>query len=227
MTTFVLIPGAGGEAWYWHRLEPELRTRGHVTIAMDLPAGDDSAGLAAYADAVVAATGRAVAAGTPVTVVAQSMGGLTAPLVVGRLDVRQIVMLNAMTPIPGETGADWWTNTGQAAAARELAEQQGRMPGTGDPFELYFHDADADLLAEARNRSEAPQSGRPFTDPWPLAGWPAVPTRFLAARHDRLFPLSFQRRVVSERLGIEVEPTPGGHLSALTQPAAIADLLLR
>jgi hypothetical protein len=23
--TFVLIPGAGGSAWYWHRLVPELK----------------------------------------------------------------------------------------------------------------------------------------------------------------------------------------------------------
>lgn len=52
-----------------------------------------------------------------------------------------------------------------------------------------------------------------------------MPTRFLAARDDRLFPLDFQRRVVAERLGIEVEVTPGGHLNALTQPVAIARLL--
>jgi hypothetical protein len=28
MSTFVLIPGAGGAAWYWHRVVPELRARG-------------------------------------------------------------------------------------------------------------------------------------------------------------------------------------------------------
>ena len=69
------------------------------------------------------------------------------------------------------------------------------------------------------------QSGRPFEDPWPLAAWPSVPTRFLAARDDRLFPLDFQRRIVAERLGLEVEATPGGHLNSLTQPVAIARLL--
>ena len=26
--TFVLVPGAGGRAWYWHRLVPELQRRG-------------------------------------------------------------------------------------------------------------------------------------------------------------------------------------------------------
>ncbi len=29
MSTFVLIPGAGGAAWYWHRVVPLLRAAGH------------------------------------------------------------------------------------------------------------------------------------------------------------------------------------------------------
>src|SRR3954451_5854063 len=55
--TFVLIPGAGGEAWYWHRLVAELDRRGHDAVAVELPAGDDGAGWAEYAAAVVAAAG--------------------------------------------------------------------------------------------------------------------------------------------------------------------------
>src|SRR3954469_14752401 len=55
--TFLLIPGAGGEAWYWHRLVPELASRGHDAVAVDLPAGSDDVGLDGYADVVVAAGG--------------------------------------------------------------------------------------------------------------------------------------------------------------------------
>ena len=57
MSLFVLIPGAGGAAWYWHRVVPELRARGHEAVAVDLPGADESAGLPEYADAVVAAIG--------------------------------------------------------------------------------------------------------------------------------------------------------------------------
>ena len=53
----MLVPGAGGSAWYWHRLVAELERRGHDAVAVDLPADDESAGLAAYADTVVAAVG--------------------------------------------------------------------------------------------------------------------------------------------------------------------------
>jgi hypothetical protein len=40
MATFVLVPGAGGQAWYWHRLVPELEARGHRAIAVELPAAE-------------------------------------------------------------------------------------------------------------------------------------------------------------------------------------------
>jgi pimeloyl-ACP methyl ester carboxylesterase len=71
------------------------------------------------------------------------------------------------------------------------------------------------------------QSGTPFEEPWPLAAWPDVPTRFLQGREDRLFPLEFQRRVVAERLpGVEVEELPGGHLLALSRPVELATALM-
>ena len=60
-------------------------------------------------------------------------------------------------------------------------------------------------------------------EPWPLAAWPDVPTRVLASRHDRMFPLEFQRRVARERLGIEVDEIDGGHMVALSNPAVLAD----
>jgi pimeloyl-ACP methyl ester carboxylesterase len=69
------------------------------------------------------------------------------------------------------------------------------------------------------------QSGRPFEEPWPLSRWPAVPTRVLAGRDDRLFPLEFQRKVAAERLGLEIDEIPGGHCVALSRPVELADRL--
>jgi pimeloyl-ACP methyl ester carboxylesterase len=203
--TFVLVPGAGGAAWYWHRLVPELRRRGAAAVAVELPADDDSAGLATYADAVVAAAGNA----PDVVLVAQSMGGLSAPLACDRLPVRLIVLLNAMVPRPGETGGDWWTATGHDVPASD---------------EVFVHDVPAEVLATAPPPRD--QSGAPFRDPWPLPAWPGVPTVVLAGRDDRFFPLDFQRRVAADRLGLPVEEVPGGHLAALSYPAELADRLV-
>ncbi len=203
--TLVLVPGAGGSAWYWSRLVPELARRGVPAVAVDLPADDDTAGLAAYADAVVAAAGDAA----DVVLVAQSMGGLTAPLVCDRLPVRLLVLLNAMVPRPGETGAEWWTATGHDVPASD---------------EVFLHDVPADVLATAPPPRD--QSGTPFGEPWPLPAWPGVPTVVLAGRDDRFFPPDFQRRVAAERLGLPVGQVPGGHLAALAYPAELAEELV-
>jgi pimeloyl-ACP methyl ester carboxylesterase len=216
-TTFVLIPGAGGQAWYWHRLVAELERRGHSATAVDLPAGDESAGLSAYTDTVVAAIGDR----SPVVLVAQSMGGLTAPLVCARVPVELLVLVNAMVPLPGETGGEWWTATGQAEAHAAHARQEG-LPD--DPDADFFHDVPAEVARYAQAQPFA-QSTRPFEDPWPLTGWPDVPTRVVVGRDDRFFPADFQRRIAAERLGIEADETPGGHLVALSRPVELADRL--
>ena len=72
MASFVLIPGAGGMAWYWHQAVPLIRAVGHDPIAVDLPGDDTHAGLGAYADIVI----RAIAQRSYVVLVAQSLGGL-------------------------------------------------------------------------------------------------------------------------------------------------------
>lgn len=220
--TFVLIPGAGGDAWFWHRLVAELDGRGRAAVAVDLPAGDDSAGWAEYTDVVVAAAGGVA---DPV-LVAQSMAGFTGPLVAARLPVGLIVLLNAMIPAPAETGGAWWENTGQPSARAELAAAQGRA--VTDEFDLmtdFFHDVPADVTAAAMERGDPPQSFTPFRQPWPLDRWPDVPTRVLAGRDDRIFPLEFQRQVARDRLDLPVTEVPGGHLAALVHPAELADAL--
>jgi pimeloyl-ACP methyl ester carboxylesterase len=214
----MLIPGAGGQAWYWHRVVPELEALGHDAVAVALPTGDDSAGWVEYTEAVVDAIGTRRSG---LVLVAQSIGGFTAPLVCERVPVDLIVLVNAMVPVPGETGGDWWANTGQGAAAAAFAREQGR-PEEFDFVRDFFHDVPADVVEEAMAMGEPPQSATPFGQPWPGTRWPDVPTRFLQGRDDRMFPLPFQRRVVGERLGIEVDEMPGGHLSALSQPVELA-----
>jgi pimeloyl-ACP methyl ester carboxylesterase len=186
MAAFVLIPCAGGQAWYWHRVVPLLESARHTAHAVELPAADETAGLAAYTDIVVEAIGLRR---RDLVIVGQSMGALTAPLVCTKVPARLMVLLNAMIPSPGETGGKWWTNSGQGAAAAEKARREGRDPGGKfDPSEIFLHDVPADVMATA---SEEPaQSGRPFDDPWPLTEWPHVPTRVISAADDRLFPWS-------------------------------------
>jgi len=221
VSTFLLIPGAGGQAWFWHRLVPELAARGHEAVAVELPSGDDAAGFAEYADVAVAAA----IPGADLVVVGRSMGAYTAALVATRLPARLIVLLNAMTPRQGETGGEWWGNVGFAEARQAQASREGRrLDDDPDNTEAFFHDVPADVRAEAFTQGDFEQSGTPFAQPWTVP-WPDVPTRFLAGRDDRFFPIELQRRVVPERLGIAVDEMPGGHLVALSRPVELAERL--
>ena len=210
MATYVLIHGSGSDSWYWHLVVPRLQRRGHDVVAVDLPCDDDSAGLAEYADTVVAATGDR----RDVILVAQSLAGFTAPLVCDRLPVVLIVLLAAMAPRPGESPGEWWANTGH------------RFPEPFDPAEVFAHDLAPDVAAESEAHLRA-QSGKPFQKPWPLDAWPSVPTRFLLCREDRFFPAEFQRRVAQERLGIVPDEMGGGHLPALARPDELVEWLER
>jgi pimeloyl-ACP methyl ester carboxylesterase len=209
MATFVLIHGAGSDSWYWHLVVPELQRRGHDIVTMDLPCDDDSAGLAEYTATVVDAIGDR----TDLVLVAQSMGGFTAPLVCDRVPVDLMVLVAAMVPRPGESGAEWWVNTRHAEARGPDASD--------DPAVMFLHDVPDDVVAQSVAHLRA-QSATPFEKPWPRDGWPDVPTRFLLCRDDRFFPAEFQRQVVRDRLGIVPDEMDGGHLPALSRPQELA-----
>ncbi len=223
MATFVLIPGAGGLAWEWHLLAPALEGLGHTAVPIELPAGDDSAGLAEYADVVATAIGDR----RGVVLVAQSYGGFTAPLVCERASVNLIVFQNAMIPRPGETFGEWWSNTGQGPAQREYAQQLGLTPADlEDDRVVYYHDLSNELVEEAL-QLDAEQSSTPLDQPWPPEDWPEVRTRAISGRDDRMFPAAFQRRVAQDRLGITPDTIAGGHMVALSNPAGLAEQLDR
>ena len=226
VSNFVMVPGAGGAAWYWHRVVRELRDRGHVAVAVDLPGADPAAGLPEYADAVVAAIGEFDDGGDaddPV-VVAQSMGAFPAAMACARVPVARLVTVNAMLPLPGETPGQWFTNTG-SEAARVAAAEAGGYPAEFDLHTYFLHDVPADVVAEGAAH-ERPEADIAFGQPCDNERWPDVPTQVLAAVGDRFFPLSFQRRVARERLGCDVVEIPGGHLAALSYPAELTVVLV-
>ncbi|AKF10247.1 alpha/beta fold hydrolase [Sandaracinus amylolyticus] len=217
MATYVLIPGATGDSWYWHRVVPLLRARGHDVIAPDLPASDDSAGLDAYADVIE----RAIGDRRELVIVGQSMGALTAPIVCARRTCERLVLVAPMIPEPGETGHAWWSRSGQTDAERAMAIAEGRDPDAPfDPLVMFLHDVPQAVVAGSASRPHA-QSSRPFEDPWPLASWPEVETQVIAGTRDRLFPIEFVRRLAKERLGIAPIEIDAGHLIALAQPEAL------
>ena len=90
--------------------------------------------------------------------------------------------------------------------------------------DLFYHDVDPDLAAEAMSK-ERRQSESTGGEPWPLAAWPDVPTHFILCRNDRFFPPGWLRRVVRERLHIEADEIDSGHTPALSHPMELVELM--
>lgn len=210
MSTYVLIHGAGDVGWYWHLVDAALRERGHDVVAMDLPVEDESAGLSTYADVVVKAIGKRR---DPI-VVAQSFGGYVAPIVCHRVPAQLLVLVAGMVPAPGESAEEMFAHTGY-----RQEEQADKSPRA-----VFYHDVPPRLAAEAMKRGRT-QASKPGKEPWPLAAWPDVPTRYLLCRKDRFFPPQWVRRVVRDRLGMTPDEIDSGHCAALSRPQELVDRL--
>jgi pimeloyl-ACP methyl ester carboxylesterase len=220
VSTFVLIPGAGGRSWYWHRVVPLLRAAGRDAIAVDLPGDDESAGLPEYARLVTEAIGDR----EDVVLVAASIGGFTAPLVARAVPLRSLIFVNAMIPVPGETAGDWWDHT-HAIEARQLAAHAHGYSPEFDLAAYFLHDVPAEVVATGEGEQFG-ESGAVFESVCDFTGWPDIPIRVAAGEQDRFFPVAFQQRVAAQRLGLDADVLPGGHLIALARPEPLAKYLL-
>lgn len=204
--TYVLLHGGGSSAWDWHLVAPLLHAGGHRTVAVDLPVDEPDAGWSDYVDVVADALGADL---RPLVVVGHSLGAFTAPLVAARLDAELIVLLAGMIPAPGELFTDWWKKSGYVSSGAD---------------DVFYQDVDPALAAqaEAHARSEVSAALR---EPWPLAAWPSIPTRYALFRDDLMFTPEFARRHARERLGLVADELPGGHYALISRPDDVAAYL--
>ncbi len=218
----VLVPGAGSDPAYWQPLQTELSARGQVSTAVDLPCQEPDLLLGDYAE-VVAGVVRALG-GVPVTLVAHSFGAFTAPLVADLAAVHRLVLVAPMIPAPGESASQWWAATGQHAAHEDAARAAGLTPPLG--LEDLFYNGCSAAQRTAAAAWDREQAEAPFTQPWPRAAWPELPTEVVAFADDLVLPPALVTRVARARLGLPVRLAPGGHMGMVSHPAELADLLL-
>lgn len=223
MSTFILIHGAGDVGWSWHLVARELTGRGHTVIAPDLPGDDETLTFDDCADAVVAALGEQ----SDVIVVGHSMGAYTAPIIAGRVNARVLVLLAGMIPAPGESPDDWWAGTDCGRAVAEAARRDGGLTGNPDPYVSFYHDVPHELATRALSFERAHPSATAMAEPWTMAAWPRIPTRFIVCTNDRFFPPEFLRALALERLNVVADDLAASHCAPLSRPVELADMLAR
>jgi pimeloyl-ACP methyl ester carboxylesterase len=169
-------------------------------------------------------------AGDDVVVVGHSLSGLTAPLVAGMRPTRQLVLLCAFVPVPGQSlvdelksGSDPFVPGAGAGRARDEA---GRSHWTDEEAaaRIMYSGCDRPVAAAAFARLR-PQAQEPQAEPSPLHDWPAVPTAYVVGTEDRMFSPEWCRAAARERLSVEPLELESDHCPMLSRPAELGALL--
>jgi pimeloyl-ACP methyl ester carboxylesterase len=227
VATFALVHGAWHGAWCWERLAPELEAAGHRAVAVDLPAGDPSAGLTRYAEL----TAEALDDADDVIVVGHSLGAASIPIVAALRPVRHLVFVCGLLPEPGKSVTDRYTTEdvfmpGFAGNTVTLEDGSSAWVDIESVRRCMYHDCpDEDVTwAFARMR---PQAGAPRQEPWPLEAMPSVERTSILCRDERCIRPDWSRRMSRELLGVEAVELDGGHSPFLSRPAELAATLCR
>ena len=226
MATFLLIHGACHGGWCWDEVAPLLQQRGHAVAAPDLPCDDVNAGLPEYADQAESAL-----SGTSgeVVVVGHSLGALTASVVASSRPVRRLTFVAGVIGQPGRslkdlaaTDTDRDMPLGPDDYERD-ATGAFRFTPSGARRVLY-HDCSEDAAAAAIARLRFQRSL--WSDRSPFDEWPACETTSIVCSGDRVVNPAWSRRVAVERLAVQPIEMASGHLSFLSQPAQLAEILM-
>jgi pimeloyl-ACP methyl ester carboxylesterase len=215
-------------SWWWHRTGELLAERGVVSAAPGLPscgeggspAGPDGAGLAQD----VAAVRTALAASDePTVVVAHSYGGIVvAEAAAGIPAVRHLLLISSYLPEVGESLASF----GSDGPAPFLDfDPAGGTFGVRPELlvETFLQDCPPEIGGAGLDHL-ARQSLSVVQQPVSATAWRDVPSTYLVCAADLGTPVSAQREFA--RRADHVVEIDAGHHPFLSQPQAVADLIL-
>jgi pimeloyl-ACP methyl ester carboxylesterase len=218
MTTFALVHGSWHGGWCFERLVPELESRGHAAVAVDLPCDDLGKTYADYAQVVAAA----LAGDDDVVAVGHSMGGHTIPYLARLRPVRRLVFLCALLPEPDGGWRHLQFSPGFAEAFGRDELDRSFMRDAEAARATLYNDCDPEdaRAAFARLRPQA-RAGA-----WlPRAEWADVPATYVVTGDDRALSPEWQREAAAASRLPTVE-LDGGHSPFLARPEELALLLL-
>ncbi len=234
--TYVLITGAWHGGWAWRPVAEHLRAAGHRVLTPTLPGlrdGDDPTAhtLQDVIDSVVDLVERHDL--HDVTLVGHSWGGYVitgaAPRLAGRL--QKLVYCAAFVPAPGRSLYDEVPPHYQELF-ENLAQQSGNNT-VALPFEVWqaaFMQDGSEEVQRLVHSLLVPQPMQYFTEavePLDPAGL-GVPVAYILGTEDVALPEGeYGWARFAERLEVDPYVSPVSHEALFTQPAVIAEVLLK
>jgi pimeloyl-ACP methyl ester carboxylesterase len=238
---FVLVHGGAHGAWCWELLIPELKSRGHDALAMDLPGHGarcaEISTLDGYREAVV----DVLKPGD--VLVGHSVGAPVATMAADAfLDVRHVVYLAGPLPVEGRPMAyDSGGTQGEDGSLELMAD----VEGGADQYHIvspdlqtfsfdlegarasFYHDCPSATAQWAFEHMTPQRIDVMVSEPIVLKNfWEAdLPRSFIRCTEDRVLPAAISAKTVN-RLGVEELTINSSHSPFLSRPPELAELIL-
>jgi len=226
--TIVLVHGAFADASSWSGVVQRLQQRGYTVIAPPNPLRGVDADAAALASVLKTVEG-------PIVLVGHSYGGMVlTEAAEGNSAVKALVYIAAFVPDTGESVA---TISGKFPATKFGPNSLVAVPHPSGAAgaDLYlkrdvFHDqfasdvpeSTASVMAATQRPIEGGAIGATFAG---VRAWKSVPSWALVARSDNMISPAAER-FMAERAHAHVIEVDASHAVAVSQPDAVAELIL-
>ena len=229
--TVVLVHGAWADSSSWSEVVRRLQDDGYTVEVPPNPLrglAGDAAYLSAYLQTIVG----------PIVLVGHSYGGaVITNAATGNVNVKALVFVNAFIPDQGETVVQLASaQPGSALAVSDpttvfrLVPYPGSPPGDFDAYILpaVFVDAFANDLPP-RTAAVLAATQRPVTlsalaTPAGTPAWRSIRSWALVGTRDRVLPPA-QQSVMAERARARIVKVDASHLSMISKPKEVADLV--
>nr|WP_315383618.1 alpha/beta hydrolase [uncultured Sphingomonas sp.] len=217
--TILLVHGAWADGSSWQRVIPILLDAGHKVVAVQNPTQSLAGDVAATRQALDAVEG-------PVVLVGHSWGGAVITEAGNDPKVKALVYVAAFAPAAGEAlGALVGKYPNPPALGKIHDDGKGNLTLSA---EGWVEDVANDLPeAEARVLAvvQPPLPASTFADVIGQAAWEKVPSWYIVSTEDRVVSVELEREFAA-RMKATTTELAAGHLSLLSQPEAVAKVIL-
>ncbi len=217
-TNVVLVHGAWADTSSWAEVIPYLQAAGIKVTAVNNP-------LTSLKDSL-AATSRALALQDgPTVLVAHSWGGTVISELGLDQKVTALVYIAAYAPDAKEDFVALSAKFPQEPARDGIEKHGSTTKLSEDAFLKYFANGVDAKTAEALYAAQPPTAASLFAAKTTVAAWHRKPSWYAVSKQDQTINPELQR-FLARRMGATMVTLDAGHLSLVSHPKEVADLIL-